>query len=70
MIDPEKIAFERAQDGTPEDFDGHTDFDKLSPEQRLQWLADMLGFYHEVHRGRDQQKDKAATNEFDAGPGE
>jgi hypothetical protein len=34
---------------TPEDFDGHTDFDKLTPEQRLAWLSDCAQFWHSVH---------------------
>jgi len=32
--------FERALAGcTPEDFDGHTEFHRLTPEQCLEWLC-------------------------------
>jgi len=32
--------FERAlAQCTPEDFDGHTEFHRLTPEQRLEWLC-------------------------------
>ena len=29
------------------DFDGHTCFKELTPEQRLDWLAEMIIFLHE-----------------------
>jgi hypothetical protein len=32
---------------TPSDFDGHTCFKELSPEQRLDWLAELVVFVHE-----------------------
>lgn len=28
----------------PEDFDGHTEFDRLTPEQRLMWLSQTVQF--------------------------
>jgi len=31
----------------PEDFDGHTDFDKLTPDQKLEWLSSAVQFYYE-----------------------
>jgi hypothetical protein len=30
------------------DFDGHTDFDRLTPEQRLLWLSQCAQFFSEV----------------------
>ena len=33
---------------TPSDFDGHTDFDRLTPEQRLLWLSQCALFVAEV----------------------
>jgi hypothetical protein len=33
---------------TPSDFDGHTDFDRLTPEQRLLWLSQCARFFAEV----------------------
>ena len=30
-----------------EHFDGHTDFIKLTPEQKLQWLSSAAQFYFE-----------------------
>ncbi len=31
------------------DFDGHTEFDHLTPEQRLQWISQCALFVHEVN---------------------
>ena len=33
---------------TPSDFDGHTDFDRLTPEQRLLWFSQCARFFTEV----------------------
>jgi hypothetical protein len=30
-----------------EDFDGHTDFHKLTPEQKLMWLSQSAQFYYD-----------------------
>ena len=35
----------------PEDFDGHTEFYRLTPEQRLDWLAQAVQFVAEF-KGR------------------
>jgi len=40
------------------DFDGHTDFDKLTPTQRIQWLADAAIFYSQT-RTENQKVDNA-----------
>ena len=34
-------------DLTPEDFDGHTEFYRLTPEQRLEWLCQAATFVYE-----------------------
>ena len=40
--------FERAlAQCKPEDFDGHTEFHRLTPEQRLEWLCQAARFVHE-----------------------
>ena len=40
--------FERAlAQCTPRDFDGHTEFQRLTPEQRLDWLFQAATFVHE-----------------------
>lgn len=31
----------------PEDFDGHTEFYRLTPEQRLEWLCQAAAFVYE-----------------------
>ena len=31
----------------PEDFDGHTEFYRLTPEQRLEWLCQAATFVYE-----------------------
>lgn len=41
-----------------EDFDRHTDFLKLTPEQRLDWLAAAVQFYYK-HSDRKLDKDKS-----------
>jgi len=39
--------FERALAGcTPEDFDRHTEFHRLTPEQRLEWLCQAATFVY------------------------
>lgn len=44
--------FERAlAQCTPEDFDGHTEFYRLTPEQRLEWLYEAATFVYEF-RGK------------------
>ena len=45
-------ALDRCQ---PEDFDGHTEFHRLTPEQRLEWLAEAATFVYE-NRGRAQER--------------
>ena len=40
--------FERAlAQCKPEDFDGHTEFFRFTPEQRLEWLCQTAAFVHE-----------------------
>jgi len=40
--------FERAlAQCKPEDFDGHTEFHRLTPEQRLEWLCQAATFVYE-----------------------
>ena len=40
--------FERAlAQCKPEDFDGHTEFYRLTPEQRLEWLCQAATFVYE-----------------------
>jgi len=43
-----RAEFERAlAQCTREDFDGHTEFYRLTPEQRLEWLCQAATFVHE-----------------------
>jgi hypothetical protein len=46
---------------TPQDFDGHTDFDKLTPEQRLAWLSDCAVFWHSVQGNSNLKKSHRDT---------
>ena len=41
---PEESMDEMLDHCTPEDFDGHTEFRNLTPEQRLDWLAEAAAF--------------------------
>jgi hypothetical protein len=34
----------------PSDFDGHTCFKELTPEQRLDWLAELVVFVYEAKK--------------------
>ena len=46
--------FERAlAQCTPQDFDGHTEFQRLTPEERLDWLFQAATFVHEF-KGKAQ----------------
>jgi hypothetical protein len=57
--------FERAlAQCKPEDFDGHTEFYRLTPEQRLEWLCQAATFVYEFKgkanpalRNRPRQRD-------------
>ncbi len=42
----------------PEDFDGHTEFHRLTPEQRLMWLSQAAQFWHECGGLARQSKDQ------------
>jgi hypothetical protein len=41
----------------PEDFDGHTEFHLLTPEQRLMWLSQAAQFWYECGGLARQSKD-------------
>lgn len=34
---------------SPEDFDGHTEFSRMTPDQRLTWLEEANATYLEFH---------------------
>ena len=46
---------------SPADFDGHTKFSELTPEERLEWLYQAATFVSE-NRGLARKKPPAATN--------
>jgi hypothetical protein len=53
--------FERAlAQCKPEDFDGHTEFYRMTPEQRLEWLCQAAAFVHEF-KGKAQTAVKRET---------
>ena len=37
-------------DSKPEDYDGHTEFERLSPSERLDWLDAAVSFIEESQR--------------------
>ena len=37
-------ALEAVRRSRPEDYDGHTEFDRMSPAQRLAWLDEATSF--------------------------
>lgn len=46
--DPDTPARKLLADLSPEDFDGHVDFHKWSPEDRLDWLGQVIAFQREL----------------------
>lgn len=40
----------------PSDFDGHTEFRKLTPEQRLRWLSEAVDFLYLAKKSKKSQK--------------
>ena len=50
---------------TPVDFDGHTEFNKLTLEQRLQWLSEMAQF---LYWAKQAQTSGTAGPDSDAPP--
>lgn len=40
----------------PEDFDGHTDFKKLTASEKLGWLSEMILFYHAAREVRARSR--------------
>ena len=47
----------------PRDFDGHTCFKELTPEQRLEWLAELVIFVHEARNYKKKVKINRELNE-------
>jgi hypothetical protein len=45
--DMEKFR-EQLRLANPEDFDGHTEFERMGPEERLMWLSQCAQFFDEV----------------------
>jgi hypothetical protein len=41
----------------PEDFDGHTEFHRLTPEQKLMWLSQIAQFVVEARTWRKIRKE-------------
>ena len=41
----------------PEDFDGHTEFHRLTPEQKLMWLSQIAQFVVEARSWRKIRKE-------------
>ncbi len=41
----------------PEDYDGHTEFERLSPESRLEWLESAVRFIELTRRARVTRDD-------------
>ena len=37
------------RDASDEDFDGHTEFSRMTPDQRLSWLDEANATYLELH---------------------
>jgi hypothetical protein len=57
-IKPSKEFEDTLAQCTPEDFDGHTEFARLTPEERLDWLFQAATFVYEF-KGRAREETKA-----------
>jgi hypothetical protein len=49
---PPATLCETLQNTKPEDFDGHTEFHRLTPEQRLAWLDHAVAFIQTAKSAR------------------
>jgi hypothetical protein len=50
------------------DFDGHTEFSRLTPEQRLEWLSGLVMFVYEARKLREQRgRNESTDNKKDTG---
>ena len=58
MLEPSPIHLkwdadrEALKNAKPEDFDGHTEFHRLTPEQRLAWLDQAVAFIQSAKPAR------------------
>jgi hypothetical protein len=50
---PPAPLYEILKNSTPEDFDGHTEFRRLTPEQRLAWLDQAVAFIQTAKHARN-----------------
>ncbi len=46
-MDLDDEFYRKVRDLTAADFDGHTEFHRLTPAQRLAWLSAAVKFYYE-----------------------
>jgi hypothetical protein len=51
-VEPNRRAIPSFEELRPEDFDGHTEFSSMSPEQRLIWLSAAARFVHFARESR------------------
>jgi hypothetical protein len=58
-VEPNRPVIRSLEVLRPEDFDGHTEFGSMSPEQRLNWLAAAAKFVYFARENRSA----AANNE-------
>jgi len=49
-----QIILERIALTSAEDFDGHTDFQQLTPRQKLQWISAAACFVHVAAKNNPQ----------------
>lgn len=54
--EPETIDFDSLR---PEDFDGHSEFSKLTISQRLAWLSGAIRFVHQMRQRRSKTQPAA-----------
>jgi len=53
-------ALEAVRRSRPEDYDGHTEFDRMTPAQRLAWLDEATLFvWKQNARASHEKKEKA-----------
>ena len=56
------------QHTTPEDFDGHTEFARMTPDERLSWLDEANAAFLELHGKASELRVAESCSDYKAGP--
>lgn len=56
MKQNKKIHYNNFKDLKKSDFDGHTEFKSLTPEQKLLWISTSAQFWYMIHKEKGSSK--------------